>query len=83
MATSNGHISETHHNGVENSAGDANGGPPALDAVIVGAGFGGIYTLYKMRQAGFNAKAYETGSNFGGGESEARSPNYREANISG
>ena len=37
-----------------------------LDAVIVGAGFAGMYTLYRMRQAGFDAHVYETGDNVGG-----------------
>lgn len=37
-----------------------------LDAVIVGAGFAGMYTLHRMRQAGFDAHVYETGDNVGG-----------------
>ncbi len=37
-----------------------------LDAVIVGAGFAGVYILHKLRKAGFNAKIIEAGSGLGG-----------------
>ncbi|KAF3044627.1 hypothetical protein E8E12_005538 [Didymella heteroderae] len=37
-----------------------------LDAVIVGAGFGGIYQLKKLRDAGYKVKLLESGSNYGG-----------------
>jgi cation diffusion facilitator CzcD-associated flavoprotein CzcO len=37
-----------------------------LDALIVGAGFGGIYQLHHLRQEGFNVKLVESGSDFGG-----------------
>ena len=37
-----------------------------LDAVIVGAGFAGMYTLRRMRQAGFEAQVFEAGDNVGG-----------------
>jgi cation diffusion facilitator CzcD-associated flavoprotein CzcO len=36
------------------------------DVLIVGAGFGGIYLMHKLRQQGFNCKIYEAGSNIGG-----------------
>lgn len=29
------------------------------DVLIVGAGFGGIYLMHKLRQQGFNCKIYE------------------------
>jgi cation diffusion facilitator CzcD-associated flavoprotein CzcO len=38
----------------------------ALDVLVVGAGFGGIYALHKMRLMGFTAKAFEKGSGVGG-----------------
>ncbi|CAK1358042.1 unnamed protein product [Cercospora beticola] len=37
-----------------------------LDAVIVGAGFGGVYQLKRLRDEGFNVKLIESGSNYGG-----------------
>jgi len=37
-----------------------------FDAVIVGAGFAGMYMLHRLRQKGFTARAFETGKNVGG-----------------
>jgi cation diffusion facilitator CzcD-associated flavoprotein CzcO len=37
-----------------------------LDVLIVGAGFGGIYQLYRLREAGYNVKLFEAGSSLGG-----------------
>ena len=37
-----------------------------LDAVVIGAGFSGIYLLHKLRQAGFNVKLVEAGGGLGG-----------------
>ncbi len=37
-----------------------------LDAVVVGAGFAGMYTLYRMRNENFNVRVFETGDNVGG-----------------
>ena len=37
-----------------------------LDAVIVGAGFAGMFTLHRMRRSGFNAHVFEAGDNVGG-----------------
>ena len=31
------------------------------DVLIVGAGFGGIYLMHKLRQLGFNCKIFEAG----------------------
>jgi cation diffusion facilitator CzcD-associated flavoprotein CzcO len=42
------------------------GKPEALDAVIVGAGFAGMYMLHRMRGLGFTARVYEAGSGVGG-----------------
>ena len=36
------------------------------DAVIVGAGFAGIYTLYKLRSLGLSALVFEAGAGVGG-----------------
>jgi cation diffusion facilitator CzcD-associated flavoprotein CzcO len=45
-----------------------NGDAPdrALDMVIVGAGFAGVYLLHQLRKAGFSAKIVEAGSDLGG-----------------
>lgn len=37
-----------------------------LDAVVVGAGFGGMYLLYRLRQLGLRAKAFEAAKDVGG-----------------
>jgi cation diffusion facilitator CzcD-associated flavoprotein CzcO len=44
------------------------GAKPAsnVDAVIVGAGFAGLYMLYRLRQLGLSVRVYEAGSGVGG-----------------
>ncbi|KAH6871224.1 cyclopentanone monooxygenase [Thelonectria olida] len=37
-----------------------------LDVLIVGAGFSGCYSLYKLRQLGLNVHVFEAGSDLGG-----------------
>lgn len=37
-----------------------------FDAVIIGAGFGGMYMLHRLRQKGFTARVFEAGSGVGG-----------------
>jgi cation diffusion facilitator CzcD-associated flavoprotein CzcO len=37
-----------------------------LDAVVVGAGFAGLYMLYKLRERGLSVKAFEAGDDVGG-----------------
>ena len=37
-----------------------------VDAVVVGAGFGGLYAIYKLRELGFSARLFERGSDVGG-----------------
>ncbi|SEG97058.1 cyclohexanone monooxygenase [Nonomuraea solani] len=37
-----------------------------LDAVVVGAGFAGMYMLHRLRGLGLSARAYETGAGVGG-----------------
>jgi cation diffusion facilitator CzcD-associated flavoprotein CzcO len=39
---------------------------PKYDAIIIGAGFAGIYQLYKLRQLNLNAILLEAGSDVGG-----------------
>ncbi|CAF0913153.1 unnamed protein product [Rotaria sordida] len=40
--------------------------PKMLDAVVVGAGFSGLYMLYCLREQGFSAKILEAGDGIGG-----------------
>ncbi len=41
--------------------------PPDVDAVVIGAGFGGIYMLHKLRnELGLSVKAFEKGGGVGG-----------------
>ena len=37
-----------------------------LDALVVGAGFSGMYMLLKLREAGFNARVYDVADGVGG-----------------
>lgn len=37
-----------------------------LDALVVGAGFSGLYMLHRLREAGFRARVFEAGSGVGG-----------------
>ncbi|MEM7092453.1 MAG: NAD(P)/FAD-dependent oxidoreductase [Actinomycetota bacterium] len=39
---------------------------PAIDAVVVGAGFAGMYMLHALRQAGFTARTFDTAGDVGG-----------------
>ena len=41
-------------------------GVQLVDAVVVGAGFAGLYTLHRLRQIGLSARAFEKGSDVGG-----------------
>ncbi len=38
----------------------------AFDVVIVGAGFAGLYALYRLRTAGFTVRVLEAGGDVGG-----------------
>jgi len=39
---------------------------PSFDAVVVGAGFSGLYMLHRLRALGFSVRVYEAGSGVGG-----------------
>ncbi|KAJ6638612.1 Baeyer-Villiger monooxygenase, partial [Pseudolycoriella hygida] len=54
-----------------------------LDALIVGAGFAGLYVLYKLRNEGLNVKIFEGGSGIGGTWFRNRYPGARtdSANV--
>ncbi|PXY30808.1 flavin-containing monooxygenase [Prauserella flavalba] len=40
--------------------------PTELDAVVVGAGFSGLYMLYRLRELGMSARVFEAGDDVGG-----------------
>jgi cyclohexanone monooxygenase len=41
-------------------------GTSSVDVVVVGAGFAGIYALYRLRGLGLSVRVFETGDNVGG-----------------
>jgi cyclohexanone monooxygenase len=46
---------------------DGAGGEPArFDAIVVGAGFAGLYMLYRLRELGYRVRVYEAGDGVGG-----------------
>lgn len=49
------------------TTGPTGGRPADYDAVVIGAGFGGIYALHKLRnEQGLNVRAFEKGGGIGG-----------------
>jgi cyclohexanone monooxygenase len=42
------------------------GAQPDLDVAIVGAGFAGLYAVYRLRERGLSVRAFERGSGVGG-----------------
>ncbi|MDI3339528.1 MAG: NAD(P)/FAD-dependent oxidoreductase [Sphaerobacter sp.] len=44
----------------------ANRNQPEFDAVVVGAGFSGLYMLHRLRQLGVTTRVYEAGGGVGG-----------------
>ena len=42
------------------------GASEVLDVLIIGAGFSGLYQLYRLRQRGFNVRLFEAGADLGG-----------------
>lgn len=57
-------IGATNESAVQNSKNYAK--EVETDVLIVGAGFGGIYLMHKLRQQGFRCKIFEAGSDIGG-----------------
>jgi cyclohexanone monooxygenase len=37
-----------------------------FDAIVIGAGFSGLYMLYRLRRLGYSVRVYESGDNVGG-----------------
>ncbi len=50
----------------ETKRGDADGESEVLDALIIGAGFSGLYQLHRLRQRGFRVRLLEAGAGLGG-----------------
>jgi cyclohexanone monooxygenase len=52
----------------QGTAGGAGAGAstPIFDAVVIGAGFAGMYMLHRLREAGFSVRLFEAGSGVGG-----------------
>ncbi len=42
------------------------GAAPDYDAVVIGAGFAGLYMVYRLREAGFRVLGLEAGDGVGG-----------------
>ena len=40
--------------------------PAKFDAIVVGAGVGGLYAIYRLRKLGLNVHAFEAGDGVGG-----------------
>src|SRR5215475_4320072 len=38
----------------------------AYDAIVIGAGFSGLFMLYRLRELGMTTRVFETGTNVGG-----------------
>ncbi|OAG44846.1 hypothetical protein AYO21_00808 [Fonsecaea monophora] len=57
-----------HSNGITNGATNGVNGTADLDldALVIGCGFGGLYTLYKLREKGLNAVAIDAADGLGG-----------------
>lgn len=51
--------------GIDNDAEKSTSNEP-LDAVVIGAGFAGLYMIYSLRKAGFRGVCYEAGQGVGG-----------------
>ncbi|WP_231639080.1 flavin-containing monooxygenase [Sphingomonas profundi] len=40
--------------------------PPTIDAVVIGAGFGGLYMVHRLRELGFSVQGFEAAADLGG-----------------
>ena len=51
---------------LSSAAADAQGSARRVDVVVVGAGFGGMYAVYKFREMGLEVAGFEAGGDVGG-----------------
>lgn len=49
-----------------NTADPTSGAGLDVDAIVVGAGFAGLYLLHRLRESGFTARVFEAGGDVGG-----------------
>ena len=56
----------TSATGSKTGNGGRGGTAPDVDAVVVGAGFAGLYMLHRLRSMGLSARVFEKGSGVGG-----------------
>lgn len=49
-----------------NDGGTEQGAPDVLDALIVGAGFNGVYQLYRLREEGYSVRLFDAAAELGG-----------------
>ena len=59
-----GDVQDTTHQTGQNGQSATDTVP--VDAVVVGAGFAGMYMLHKLKELGFSARVFERGSDVGG-----------------
>ena len=50
----------------QHAANQPGGSPPDVDAVVVGAGFAGLYALHRLRGLGLSVRVFERGEDVGG-----------------
>ena len=49
-----------------NAGNNAGSSPEQLDAIVVGAGFAGLYALHRLRGLGMKVRVFEAGDGVGG-----------------
>jgi cyclohexanone monooxygenase len=57
-------VTEQHFG--QHAANQPGGSPPDVDAVVVGAGFAGLYALHRLRGLGLSVRVFERGEDVGG-----------------
>jgi len=57
-------VTEQHFG--QDAANQPGGSPPDVDAVVIGAGFAGLYALHRLRGLGLSVRVFERGEDVGG-----------------
>ena len=57
---------DSQQNGVDATSTAADSAADHIDAVVIGAGFSGLYMLHRLRELGFSVRVYEAGEGVGG-----------------
>lgn len=66
MATNQSHKSRSYESAPSTTVVDESESPRVVDAVVVGAGFSGMYMLYRLRKLGLATQVFEAASDVGG-----------------